>query len=61
VVSDGSSDKYNPLIKPIMRKMSDGEIIKLRDYPAVKILDSNYDIILNGVPYKKDIYDFIKE
>jgi HD-GYP domain-containing protein (c-di-GMP phosphodiesterase class II) len=61
VVSDGSSDKYNPLIKPIMRKMSDGEIMKLRDYPAVKILDSNYDIILNGVLYKKDIYDFIKE
>ncbi len=54
-----TKEKFNPVIMPYMRKLDNNEFIKLINRPCQKILDAEYDIVLNDKFYKSEIYNSI--
>ena len=52
-------EKFNPVVLPYMRKLENNDVIRLKNHPSQKILDANYDIVLNDKLYKEEIYNSI--
>jgi HD-GYP domain-containing protein (c-di-GMP phosphodiesterase class II) len=52
-------EKFNPVILPYIRKLGHNKIVKITDQPARKILDADYDIVINDKFYKGEIYNSI--